>query len=224
MATVIVFDLDDTLYLERDFARSGFAAVGAMLNKRLGSGDFAARAEAAFDSGMRTFIFDKILAELGVCGDQDLIDAAVTCYREHKPLIALAPDARRYLCSARHKDLALLSDGYTITQANKVAALGLDCGVFDPVVLTGNLGREYWKPHPRGFRLIERHFGRQPRDFVYVADNPAKDFVAPHALGWRTVQIERPGRVHADGTVAAAADAVIVSLDDLDDCLARLPN
>ena len=222
MATVIVFDLDDTLYLERDFARSGYAAVGAMLNERLGIGDFAARAEVAFDSGTRTFIFDKILAELGMGGDQGLVDAAVDCYRAHKPAIGLAPDARRYL--RRNKDLALLSDGYAVTQANKVAALGLDCGVLAPLVLTGNWGREYWKPHPRGFQLIERPFGRNPRDFVYVADNPAKDFVAPHALGWRTVQIERPGRVHTGATVAAPADAVIVSLDDLDDCLARLPN
>ena len=31
MSWVVTFDLDDTLYLERDFVRSGFAAVGAWL-------------------------------------------------------------------------------------------------------------------------------------------------------------------------------------------------
>ena len=34
MASVIVFDLDDTLYLERDFVRSGFAAVDRWVSDR----------------------------------------------------------------------------------------------------------------------------------------------------------------------------------------------
>jgi putative hydrolase of the HAD superfamily len=217
--TVIVFDLDDTLYLEIDFVRSGYVAVGAWL----GIADFAARAQAAFDGGVRTHIFDRVLAELGLGADQQLVDGAVECYREHYPTIALAPDARRYLFHSGPRSLALLSDGYAVTQANKVAALGLDHGMFEPLVLTGAWGRDYWKPHPRGFELIEQHFGRAPSDYVYVADNPAKDFVAPRRLGWRTVQIERPGRVHVGGVVAASADAVIASLDELDQCLARLP-
>jgi putative hydrolase of the HAD superfamily len=33
---LIVFDLDDTLYLERDFARSGFEAAGAWLYRQAG--------------------------------------------------------------------------------------------------------------------------------------------------------------------------------------------
>ena len=32
---------------------------------------------------------------------------------------------------------------------------------------------------------------------AYVADNPEKDFVAPNALGWRTIQYLRPGQIHA---------------------------
>lgn len=221
--TVIVFDLDDTLYLEVDFVRSGYAAVGAWLRERLGITDFAARAQAAFDGGVRTRVFNEVLAQLGLGDDQQLVDGAVEHYREHHPTIELAPDARRYLLDSAPQSLALLSDGYAVTQANKVAALGLDCGMFDPLVLTGAWGRDYWKPHPRGFELIEQHFGRAPRDYVYVADNPAKDFIAPRSLGWRTVQIERPARVHVGGAVAASADAVIASLDDLDQCIAGLP-
>jgi putative hydrolase of the HAD superfamily len=33
-------------------------------------------------------------------------------------------------------------------------------------------------------------------DFWYLADNPAKDFVAPNALGWITVQVVRDGGIH----------------------------
>ncbi len=33
--------------------------------------------------------------------------------------------------------------------------------------------------------------------FAYISDNPAKDFVAPNRLGWRTIQLLYPGQVHA---------------------------
>ena len=61
------------------------------------------------------------------------------------------------------------------------------------------------------------------RRCVYVADNAAKDFVTPNRMGWLTVQILRPGRVH-DGTTpdaAHAAQVVITSLDQLDAVLAE---
>jgi hypothetical protein len=53
-----------------------------------------------------------------------------------------------------------------------------------------------------------------------VADNPAKDFVAPHRLGWRTVRVRRPDSLHADVPSGADVDAEIASLDDLDTALA----
>ncbi len=218
---VVVFDLDDTLYLERDFVRSGYAAVAARLNPRLGSTDFAERAAAAFDSGQRSRIFDTVLAELGHGDDQPLIDEAVARYRDHVPAIRLAADARRYLARC-HYQLALLSDGYLQTQAHKVAALGLDAFGFRPVVLTGLWGRDYWKPHRRGYQTIQDRYALPADAFVYVADNPAKDFVAPRALGWRSVQIARPDRIHVGVPSAEPADAMITTLDELGDTIAAL--
>ena len=63
-------------------------------------------------------------------------------------------------------------------------------------------GRAFWKPHRHGFELIQRRFALPPEAFVYVADNPAKDFVAPRALGWRTVQVVRPEGVHIEAVAA----------------------
>jgi putative hydrolase of the HAD superfamily len=52
---------------------------------------------------------------------------------------------------------------------------------------------------------------------VYVGDNPAKDFIAPRALGWSTVQINRPTGTYAlvEATQDKAADHRISSLVDL---------
>ena len=41
----LVFDLDDTLYLEREYALSGFRAVGDWLRQTRGLIDFEARAQ-----------------------------------------------------------------------------------------------------------------------------------------------------------------------------------
>lgn|GEM_PF-5629717 len=43
---------------------------------------------------------------------------------------------------------------------------------------------------------VEKLFGRSGAALTYVADNSSKDLAAPHALGWTTVQIVRPGRIH----------------------------
>ena len=62
--------------------------------------------------------------------------------------------------------------------------------------------------------------GRSGDRFVYVGDNPAKDFVAPNAMGWTTIMIRRPGArlIHANAETAAggAAQHVVASLEDLD--------
>ena len=221
---VIVFDLDDTLYLERDFVRSGYAAVGDWMERTLGVAGFAERAWAVFERGERAHVFDSVLADIDFGDRPDLVATLVALYRDHLPAIALAPDAATWLQRHRHRTrLALLTDGAAATQMNKLRALGLTDGGIDPLVCTGHWGRAFWKPHPRGFAHIAAHHGLPGAGFVYVADNPAKDFIAPRALGWRTVQIVRPGAIHATpaGQVpGVGADIVITSLDDLDDCLA----
>src|SRR3546814_16258418 len=60
---------------------------------------------------------------------------------------------------------------------------------------------------------IMADYGLPPSVFTYVGDNPAQDFTAPSAMGWRTVQITRPGGVH-NAVGPAVPDIVISSLAD----------
>ena len=214
-AHVIVLDLDDTLYLERDFVRSGFAAVSARLTMEGLADGFGDAAWALFEDGRRGDIFNAALAGLGIPVDEGLIDRLVTLYREHEPQIALQPDAARFISKPPAGcALAILTDGHLTTQQNKVRALGLDKAGIMPIVCTGLWGRDYWKPHERGFRHIAGHYGLPADAFTYVADNPAKDFIAPRALGWRTVQIIRPGAIHPSAN-PHPTDLCIESLDAL---------
>ena len=48
----------------------------------------------------------------------------------------------------------------------------------------------------RCFEEMAGRLGLQHSQLAYVADNPAKDFVAPNTLGWLTIRIRRPGTKH----------------------------
>lgn len=195
MTTCVVFDLDDTLYLEREFALSGFQAVDSWCELNLQLRGTGALASKLFNEGVRGNIFNRVLLELGLDCNPKLVRLLVELYRKHKPRIRLQEDA--LLCLNRLKGiatLAIITDGYAETQWNKIDALGIRNSV-DAIVVTGEWGRGFWKPHPRAFLYIQDVFP-PPRRYVYVADNPAKDFIAPRMLGWTNVRIRRETALH----------------------------
>jgi putative hydrolase of the HAD superfamily len=155
----VVFDLDDTLYLERDYVRSGFRHVGLWAQKELGIPDFSDRAWELFEAGRRGKIFDQILQESRIRWDRSTIEHLLAIYRSHYPEIRLLPDALVCLQALHGKaPLAILSDGHPKAQRNKVAALRLK-EWFDAIFLTAEWGFEYAKPSPTAFQLAQKQFG-----------------------------------------------------------------
>lgn len=197
MIRCVVFDVDDTLYLERDYVRSGFEAVGRWAKEALGADGLASVAWAAFEEGRRGDLFDHALAVLGVEPSPEHVQELVRRYRSHRPAISLLPDAVEALGALSGRvPVAVVTDGPVVSQRAKVDALGL-ARLAAPVVLTAELGEGFGKPHPRAFQLVEAAVGQSGASCVYVADNPAKDFAGPAALGWRTVRVARAGGLHA---------------------------
>lgn len=192
----VVFDLDDTLYLERDYVCSGFRAVGEWCAKRLGLEEVQEQAQALFDKGSRGNIFNIVLDRLDVGQETGLVSTMVRIYREHAPHIKLLPDAVE--CLARLQDrvyLGLLTDGDPVSQWAKIDALGLR-NRFDTIVVTGEWGTEFFKPHVRGYRYLEAQLSARSSRFVYIADNPSKDFFALCTLGWDGIRVRRPTSLH----------------------------
>jgi glycosyltransferase involved in cell wall biosynthesis len=131
----------------------------------------------------------------------------------------MLPDARAWLDAlAPHVTLAVVTDGPLASQQAKAEALMLTRWA-DLVVFTESLGPDRGKPHPAAFEQLERELGLGGDRCAYVADNPAKDFVAPHRLGWRTVRVRRPGGLHAEVPSGDDVDVEIASLDELDTAL-----
>jgi len=214
-----IFDLDDTLYLERDYAFSGFRAVAEALSDLLGDPDKNTKAmRALFDSPHRHRVFNRFLEQSGHESDDKLVRMMIDTFRNHTPTIQLLPDAGGAIArlTQRYK-LGLITDGPAVMQRAKINALGLT-GRIDEIVVTDELGPGAGKPNPLAFEMIAGALNIHHSECVYVADNPAKDFVAPNALAWLTVQILRPLGVYKDVQPAGGGEPAqtIHLLDELD--------
>jgi putative hydrolase of the HAD superfamily len=193
----VVFDLDDTLFLERDYVRSGFAAVGQWAQRELGIGELAEDCWTRFERGERGRIFDESLMARGIRPTSTLVAELVGVYREHPPTIELLPDAHACIAGLRRRGdvLAVVTDGPLPSQRRKAEALGVESWA-QVVVFTDALGPGFGKPHCRAFAEIEAQSGLRGSACTYVADNTAKDFAGPKALGWRTVRVRRSLGLH----------------------------
>jgi putative hydrolase of the HAD superfamily len=195
-AKAVVFDVDDTLYLERDYVRSGFGAVGEFARQRWNLTDVAERAWELFLQNARGDIFQRVLRSAGIEPTAADIELLVRCYREHAPQISLLDDALHALECASDGFLAVVTDGPSSSQHAKIRALNLKRWA-RKLIVTADHGPSWTKPSLSGFSAIEAASGCKGPDCVYIGDNPLKDFAGPQQLGWQTIRIRRPGGLHA---------------------------
>jgi putative hydrolase of the HAD superfamily len=227
MITTVIFDLDDTLYDELDYCKSGFRAV---VESIVDLPD-APSARRVFDSlwkqftaGNRTKTFNAALDDLGISYDDKIIEKLVNTYRSHKPEIKLPADSGKVLRQLSKKyTLALLTDGFLPAQQLKVQALKIE-KYFKCIIYTEQLGRQFWKPSPAGFEKLMQTLNVKPENIAYIADNQMKDFIAPNKLGFLTIQIIRPARIHTSTSEDsyAAAQYVICKISQLPALLEKL--
>jgi putative hydrolase of the HAD superfamily len=217
---ILVFDLDDTLYPERQFALSGFAAAERWAESSLGLSGLAADMTRLLDQGHLGQLFRLALSQhMPDHAPQHLTDL-VAAYRNHRPTLTLFEDASWALSHfGGQVHLGLITDGTHSVQRGKVEALGI-ASHFREIVYTDALGgRAFAKPHQQSYQRMEAALGSGKDRFVYIGDNPAKDFVAPNARGWTTVMIDRPGvqKIHAGAkpAVGGGAHHTIASLTQL---------
>lgn len=225
MADAVALDLDDTLFLERDFVRSGFRAVGLWLVEHVGNQcPWSAALWQGFEQGVRGDAFNRVLASAGVTATPGLIEQLVRCYREHRPDIVLLDDVLPALDSLAlpPERLGVITDGPVVMQRNKFAALGIAPRIAH-VICTDAWGVAYRKPHPRAFEMFEQLTGCRPEQCAYVSDNPTKDFRSPHERGWTTLRIIRPGGLHATTPSAPGeVDRELVTLASVAEVLAEM--
>jgi len=194
----IVFDMDDTLYDEIDYYRSGFIVVSRIVEDdfKLAEGTVFKILWEIFSSGNHKTTFDAAAEKLGIVFDRDYIEKLVNIFRSHNPDISLPSESRIVLddLKSRYK-LGLITDGYLPAQELKVKILGIE-KYFDCILYTEKLGRECWKPSPAGFEKLLTELGLVANQCVYVGDNLKKDFLSPNQMGFKTIRVVREKRLH----------------------------
>ena len=170
---VVVFDLDDTLYLEKNYQSSGFKALINLLTKLYQVDKYSLEIIVAMGGDILQGFADEI-------GCDSMKESLLWLHRLHLPNISLCPVIKSLLDLLESKGvaIAILTDGRSITQRLKLVALGLDKYPFFISDEYGGLK----KPDLTRFKFIEERFPE--KKYIYVGDNVEKDFIAPNKLGW----------------------------------------
>lgn len=197
---IIVFDLDDTLISEKDYIDSGFRNVSNIFAQRynLSSEDVYSTMKNLFQEDTNK-IFNRLFENYKIFYDDIDIRKLVKLYREHTPNINLLEDARLVLESLRRNNIkiGIITDGYKETQNKKIEVLNLE-NIVEKIIVTDELGKEYWKPDKRSFEMMKKYFGVEYSEMIYVGDNLKKDFLAPNELGMLSIQIERKEGIYSN--------------------------
>jgi len=214
-ARALLIDLDDTLYDEGDYVRSGFRVVAARLSLL-----FPGTSEARIYQSMLTElnangrgkVFDRALEYIGQSPEPELVASLVEVYRGHQPKIALWPGVADTLKTLRRTfRLAVVTDGTELMQRRKVQALGID-GLVHQVAYCWGLGAP--KPSPDAYHAALRNLGVRPDEAVVIGDNPAHDMAAALAIPCASIRI-RTGKYADQDNAGFPADLDLPTFLDL---------
>ena len=180
----VAFDLDDTLYKERYFVMSGRLAVAEAYSSIAGKSS----EELIMIMNSADNAFDSLLAIPGIENDNIGIQEILQVYRNHEPELTLPEESRDvlYRLCKDNVSIGIITDGRRTTQWNKMKSLGLDKIVAQQnIIVSEEFGADKKCPKP-----FEYMMERCPADkYVYVGDNPTKDFFQARKLGWTTVML-----------------------------------
>jgi putative hydrolase of the HAD superfamily len=194
----VIFDLDDTLYPERDYVYSGFRAVAEWTEAQFGIPALTGFVELKdlFEQGIRSDTFRHWL-RLHKIEHPEFLPEMIQMYRNHQPVIQPFPGVPELLTQLRKSFLlGVLTDGELSRQTKKMIALGLE-PYFDDIVFSDHWGREAWKPNPWIFHLALKRIRVAGKKAIYVADNPQKDFFGAKSANIQTIRLRIPNGLYS---------------------------
>lgn len=174
--TVVVFDLDDTLYNELEYVKSAYSAIAKKLKPTDWKPLFATMV-AKYREKQDVFAY--------LSGEYSMEKTElIRFYRDHFPKINPFTGVIELFTAIKENQgfIGIITDGRAKTQRNKIDALGLKQFI-DCCVISEEVGAE--KPNEENYRIVERKCG--PGSYYYIADNLNKDFITPNRLGWKTL-------------------------------------
>lgn len=195
MYKVVLFDLDDTLYLERDYVYSGYKVVANFIGEKyslLSDDLYFKMIELSKESYSN--VFNRLFNFYDIKIDNNELKKIIGIYKNHFPNIKLCKDSEKAINILLEKGirLGLITDGDSIQQRNKINALKIE-KYFEKIIITDELApnREFWKPNKKAFEITVDFFKEEPRNMLYIGDNLNKDPFGALEVGINFKQIRR---------------------------------
>jgi putative hydrolase of the HAD superfamily len=218
MIQALLFDLDDTLYPEKDFVSSGFRAVARHIEEHYYCAfDLAfSTMMAAFEAQGREGVFPALLVRFP--NTSVSLDELVNVYRQHTPAISLFPGYLELLKELSvHYRLGVITDGLPAVQKRKVRSLGIG-GIMNKILYTWEYGSDKQKPHPLSFSLMLESLRVEPDSALFIGDNPDKDCRGAHGAGIKFAEVR-----HAESKRTASDSELGETPEYILDSLLKLP-
>lgn len=178
---VVIFDLDDTLYSEKDYVKCGYRKIAEHFNCL----EMQNKLWSSFLHGEKAI--DVVLESYNLF---DFKDEALSVYRNQRPEISLYPGVLEMLTrlkKEKKKKLGLITDGRPEGQHAKIESLKLG-DLFDKIIITDELGGiEFRKPNTKAFDVMKNYMNVAYSRMCYVGDNAKKDFIAPMQRGMKCI-------------------------------------
>ena len=191
----VVFDLDDTLYGEKEYVKSGYKAVGKAFPQ---IPNMAEKLWQAFQLGKPAI--DYVLESEGLL-QTEVKEKCLKIYRQHIPEIHLYESVEDIFnrLLQQGKMLGVITDGRPEGQRNKIKSLNLEKWI-SHIIVTDELGGiAYRKPCPIAFENMQRAMNVSFSKMVYIGDNVNKDFIAPTQLGMRCIYFKNKNGLYYKG-------------------------
>ncbi|WP_223694484.1 HAD family hydrolase [Leifsonia poae] len=209
--TVVLFDLDDTLFAHREAVARGIAAHIASLGGPYGALDTASVVSFWHDleethyhsylagrldfEGQRQARARDFAARHGVALDDweasvwfaTYFERYVEAWTLHEDALDCLDALSRRLPGVR---FGLITNGDLAFQTRKIVAVGLDSRL-EHVIASGEVGAV--KPDPTIFRHACGAFGVRPDEAVYVGDRLRTDAIGAASAGLTGVWLNRTG-------------------------------
>jgi putative hydrolase of the HAD superfamily len=187
---ILVFDLDDTLYDEKQFVYSGFFEVANWISE--------------MSKTSSNIIYESMVKDLSVNGRGEVFNNAlkiyfhktkknikkcISIYRLHKPRISLEKDVVNLLIElGKTYELYIVTDGNKIVQNNKIKSLDVEKYI-KKAFITYRYGLKASKPSLKCFEIIKNIEKINWQELVYIGDNPNKDFVNLNKVDAITIRV-----------------------------------
>lgn len=192
-----IFDLDDTLYSEKEYIKSGYRAIE---NKCGEIENMAQKLWIAFEENK--IPIDTVLKNENVFSIQKR-DEYLNVYRANFPDIHLYSGVPEMLKNIRSQGIkiGIITDGRPDGQRLKLKALGL-YDLVKNIIITDELGGEtFRKPNETAYRIICEKLNVPFNRTVYIGDNPNKDFIAPEKLGMKSIFFCNPDGLYSQNVL-----------------------